>query len=237
MAISTRNLFHFTCELKYLIQLITEGLWPRYCIEKKWNGKDFAIPMFCFCDIPLSQIKDHISEKKGYGCYGIGVTKEFARENKITPVTYLYQGSLLMNKISYYISLFDTPSVNSKNIDYEEFMLYYVKKVCGYNKDDEPRRKFYNEREWRYIPEITEDVHLEILTGDYEQDDIITEYSKRTEKNKLILKSQNITYIIVKNESEINEIINVLKKRYPNDKNLEKLFSIILTVKQIKEDF
>ena len=82
MAISSNNLFHFYPEFQYLKQAINEGLWPRYFIEKKWSAKDIAIPMFCFCDIPLSQIKDHIDE---YGHYGIGVTKDFARDNKITP--------------------------------------------------------------------------------------------------------------------------------------------------------
>ena len=44
MAISSNTLFHFTNELKYLKQMIEEGLWPRYCIEKKWHGKNLAIP-------------------------------------------------------------------------------------------------------------------------------------------------------------------------------------------------
>jgi hypothetical protein len=237
MAISSNTLFHFYNKFDYLIQSIEEGLWPRYCIEKKWNGKDLAIPMFSFCDIPLSQIKDHIDENKGYGSYGIGVTKDFARENKITPVIYLYKGSLLINKISYYMSRFDTPSINSKKMDLEEFMLYYVKKVSGYNQNTELKRKFYNEREWRFIPQITHNVHLEVLTGDYNKDDIINKYSIRTEKEKIKLKPKDIVYIIVKNECEIKDLIKVLKKTYDNDSYVEVLLTKILTVKQIMEDF
>lgn len=237
MAISSNTLFHFFGEYNYLKQSIEEGLWPRYCIEKKWKGKDLAIPMFCFCDIPLSQIKDHIDEKNGYGCYGIGVTKEFAMDNKITPVTYLSQESFLMNKILNFLTTFNSPSVNHKEMDFREMMLYYLKKVSGFNNEEERSRKFYNEREWRYIPEITQDVHLEILSGNYNKDKVIRCLSTKTEKCKLALKPKNIVYIIVKNESEINDMIDVLKNSFGTDKNLPKLYTRIITVKQIIEDF
>lgn len=237
MAVSSNNLFHFFSDKKYLKQAINEGLWPRYCIEKKWNGKDLAIPMFCFCDIPLSQIKDHIDDEKGYGNYGIGVTKDFARDNKITPVTYLSQDSILMNKLSYFISTFDTPSFDHKEMSVEELMLYYVKKVSGYNNDDELKRKFYNEREWRYIPQISRDIHLEFLTGEYDEKEKVNELSERTKNDKIILNPLNIAYIIVKEESEVKDMIKVLKKRFKNDSLLEQLYSRIITVKQIKEDF
>ena len=210
MAISSKNLFHFFSEFKYLKQAIKEGLWPRYFIEKKWNTKDIAIPMFCFCDIPLSQIKDHIDE---YGHYGIGVSKDFARVNRITPVTYLSQDSFMMDKLFYFITTFDTPSFNHKQMKVEELMLYYVKKVSGYNSDDELQRKFYDEREWRYIPQISHDVHLELLTGDYDEKEKVNEYSERTKNCKIMLKTNDISYIIVNDESEVKEVIKVLQKK------------------------
>lgn len=234
MAISSNTLFHFFHEFKYLKQSINEGLWPRFCIEKKWNGQDLAIPMLCFCDIPLSQIKDHIDD---YGNYGIGVTKDFARDNKITPVTYLSRNSILMDKLSYFISTYNTPLFNHKNMNIEELLLYYVKRVSGYNKVDELKRKFYNEREWRYIPTLSETIHLELLSGDYKEKDIINKYSERTKNSKLMLKPNNISYLIVNNEPEIKQMIKVLQKKYENDSQLELLCSRILTIKQIKEDF
>lgn len=234
MAISSNNLFHFFSEFQFLKQSINDGLWPRYFIEKKWSAKDIAIPMFGFCDIPLSQIKDHIDE---YGHYGMGVTKDFARDNKITPVTYLSQDSFLMNKLSYFISTFDTPSFSLKQMSVEELMLYYVKKVSGYNSDDELKRKFYDEIEWRYIPQISHDVHLELLTGEYDEKVKVKEYSERTKTCKIKLKLNNISYIIVNSESEVKEVIKILQKRFENHRLLEQLYSRIITVKQIKEDF
>ena len=234
MAISSNTLFHFTKEYEYLKQSIEEGLWPRYCIEKKWHGKDFVIPMLCFCDIPLSQVKDHIGR---YGCYGIGVTKNFARKNKITPVTYIHQGSLMYNKIDYYISRFSNSSMNRKRMDLKELMLYYIKKVSGYNDYSEKKCKFYNEREWRYVPSITPDIHLEIIVRDYDENLIKNELSKRTESCKLKLTPDDIAYIIVNEQSEIRAIMDVLKKTYSDYKYLEQLYAKIITVKQIKEDF
>jgi len=234
MAISSNTLFHFFREFPFLMQAINDGLWPRYFVEKKWSAKDIAIPMFCFCDIPLSQIKDHIDE---YGHYGIGVSKDFARDNNITPVTYLSQDSYLMDKLSYFISTFDTPSFNLKQMSVEELMLYYVKKVSGYNSDDELKRKFYDEREWRYIPQISRDVHLELLTGEYDEKEKVNEYSERTKACMIRLKPDNISYIIVNNECEVKEMIKVLKKRFESHRLLEQLYTRIITVKQIKEDF
>ena len=234
MAISSNTLFHFYSELNFLKQALKEGLWPRYCIEKKWNNKDLAIPMFCFCDIPLSQIKEHIGD---YGHYGIGVTKQFAKSNLITPVTYLSQESHLMNKLSYFLSTYAKSCVNHKELCFEELMLYYAKKVSGYNNEDDTKYKFYNEREWRYIPQISQDIHLEILTGEYDKDGIINKYSKRTESCKLELKPKDIAYIIVDKECEVEEMIGILQKRYESIKHIEQLYSRIISVKQIMEDF
>ena len=234
MAISSNTLFHFFKEYKYLKQTIDEGIWARYFIEKKWNKRDLAIPMFCFCDIPLSQIKEHLS---GYGNYGIGVTKQFAKNNFITPVAYISQESHLMNKLSYFLSSFEKPKTNHKDMEFEELMLYYAKKVSGYNSEDEVQYKFYNEREWRYIPKLSQDVHLEILLGEYDEKKTITEFSRRTESSKLELKPKDIAYIIVERECEVKEIAHTLQTRYRNYQQLEQLFSRIITVKQIKEDF
>ena len=50
--------------------------------------------MVCFCDIPLGQIDQHV---KTYGKYGLGMSKEWAMKNGITPVRYIHRGSPEMN--------------------------------------------------------------------------------------------------------------------------------------------
>ena len=83
MAVSSNTLFHFTRDYDTLTKILKGmSFWPRYCQEFGWNS-GFAVPMTCFCDIPLSQIKNHIDT---YGSYGIGMSKEFAIKNEINPI-------------------------------------------------------------------------------------------------------------------------------------------------------
>ena len=57
---------------------------------ESWLGFDttpnVAIPVVCFCDIPLSRISDHIGF---YGNFGIGLTKEWAMSNGLNPLLYV----------------------------------------------------------------------------------------------------------------------------------------------------
>src|ERR1017187_10890632 len=52
--------------------------------------KEYALPMTCFCDIPLSQIADHISF---YGDYGIGMSKKWGLTKGLNPILYVNKGS------------------------------------------------------------------------------------------------------------------------------------------------
>lgn len=82
--LSADTLFHFTDRLENIISILENGFYPRYCMEQI-NEKEIAIPIVCFCDIPLSQIKNHINN---YGKYGIGLKKEWGIENGLNPVFY-----------------------------------------------------------------------------------------------------------------------------------------------------
>ena len=80
--ISSNCLFHFTNSAENLLNILENEFNPRYCLEnlkfldfspKMTDYFEIAIPMVCFCDIPLSKIKTHISI---YGNYGIGMKKK-----------------------------------------------------------------------------------------------------------------------------------------------------------------
>lgn len=59
-------------------------------------GDKIAYPMVCFCDIPLSQIKNHTNS---YGKYAIGLKKEWAQKWHISDT--IHSQRLLYNEKPY----------------------------------------------------------------------------------------------------------------------------------------
>lgn len=76
MVISANTLFHFTKDFSTLLSILKTKFYPRLCKERcLWEKSEdfiFAIPMVCFCDIPLSCISEHAAK---YGGYAIGLKK------------------------------------------------------------------------------------------------------------------------------------------------------------------
>ena len=152
MKISSHSLFHFTSQIEFLEDILKNGFWPRYCREYGWGNKyiDFAVPMVCFCDIPLSMIEEHTNF---YGNYGIGVSRKWISEHKtITPVQYVAVKSYEFNYINRLLTLLKKGNIDERGIK----KLLLAKKVSGEainkNNDKKPK-KFYDEREWRHIPD------------------------------------------------------------------------------------
>lgn len=72
--ISANTLFHFTPTKDNLISILTRKFYVRYSLEifdtiLDIDNPELVTPMTCFCDIPLSQIKNHTNT---YGNYAIG---------------------------------------------------------------------------------------------------------------------------------------------------------------------
>ncbi len=95
----SHTLFHFTNSNDTLKLILKGGFWPKYCLEDvKWvdfnDHKFIAYPMVCFCDIPLSRVGEHV---KFYGEFGLGLTKEWAVTNSLSPVHYINASSNIPN--------------------------------------------------------------------------------------------------------------------------------------------
>ncbi|MCH5235889.1 MAG: hypothetical protein J1E16_11395 [Muribaculaceae bacterium] len=91
--INSSSFFHFTSSIDILKCIIEKGLRYSFCFEpypsKKKRSKGCAIPMICFCDIPLTRTLEHT---KVYGKYSIGLDKEISvgeLKELINPVLYL----------------------------------------------------------------------------------------------------------------------------------------------------
>ncbi len=96
--ISSSVLFHFTNCIDHLKSILRDGFYPHYCLEYTLDPRDLkaatngmpparAIPMVCFCDLPLSLISKHLKE---YGCFGIGLSKSWGTQNGLAPVIYTH---------------------------------------------------------------------------------------------------------------------------------------------------
>lgn len=89
--LSSNSLFHFVNRIDYLKDILINGFQARYVVENfPLLEIPFAIPMKCFCDIPLGLIKKHLVK---YGRYGVGISKDFAMQEGITPCFYVHENS------------------------------------------------------------------------------------------------------------------------------------------------
>lgn len=255
--ISANTLFHFTNSIENLQNILTNNFSPRYCLEYFDYVDKFeeylALPMVCFCDIPLSQTTEHIDK---YGSYAIGLKKEWAIQNAITPVLYLHNESqtrkIINSASNKLLKLDKLETVIKRHVSARGTMdafglFFFCKKYKGNMWRNGKLKKditFYNEREWRYIPDS--DVLLKINPGLFISKKEYDDFDKRKSHNeslsfiKINFTPNDIKYVIIKKESErlkITKMINKIKGSLYSTDELKVLSSKIISVEQIKEDF
>ncbi len=247
MSISAKSLFHFCNEIDKLKGILENRFYPAYCSEEfKLEGADvfIAVPMVSFCDIPLSEVKDHIDT---YGSYGVGMKKEWGIMNKLNPVFYIEKNSGMSGNL---VQLGESLTKKDKSPDKSKSLLHYCdiyRNIKNYQNDLERNGTiyndyvFYNEREWRYlIPIEKTDQGITLEKEKYLK-------HRGTSKNKPLLKehvlnfkANDIKYIIVDNEKDIPKIIRTIQEcnNLGNTfREIEILISKIITVEQIRDDF
>lgn len=240
MGLSTNSVFHFTKSLEALQSILTSNFLIKYCletIEAQDRSIQFAVPMASFCDIPLSQVSSHIDK---YGGYGLGLKKTWAKRKGLNPVLYLEKNSSILNKV----------------LIPEKFAQEEYRVVQGFlrfikNYDGELRRggelinkeyRYYDEREWRFCPNLEELFNQSkpiIHDVAYFQNNK-AELNSRLHDTRLSFTLRDISYIIVKENDDILNLIDELNDSFFNEKDrqyLPILTSKIITSKQIRTDF
>lgn len=222
--ISSTTLFNFTDSIDFLINNLKEGFYCSYTYEKlPLRNNGYRAPMACFCDIPLSLIKEHID---WYGRYGIGIKRTYARENGVHPVWYVTSENNLVSSL-----------IKNKVLsDYErKHLLPYMKQFIGfqhYEKEGkDKRKKFYDEHEWRFIPDNSMvEAHFNINKKSVPNSTYIPP--------RMILDLNQVEYIIIDKEAEFKKMLVELKAISISKKiSYETLVSKIITSKQIERDF
>lgn len=245
MGLSPSTLFHFTSK-EGLFGLLADNFKIKYCVEEishKSQPVKIAIPMVSFCDIKISEISEHISK---YGQYGIGLDKNWAVANGLNPVIYLNSTSSFCNNI------IDTIRKINKIETIEIKDRYQLSNILRYTKiyEGELKRgeetisnyRFADEREWRYVPEMKDNQAFKhwLLKSEYDSSEKKELNNKKLENERLYFNPNNIMYLIVKDENEINELIqhirNVKGKNYTMHE-IDRLTTRILTCERIIKDF
>lgn len=253
MGISSNSIIHFTNSLDSIKGILKQNFNLKYCKEHiKFSGKkatNLLVPMVSFCDIPMSEIKDHIDK---YGSYGIGLTKNWARKNGLNPVLYIDKESSLNESLLNAITKFIIDADNNPRelhelSDDENHLLDILRYVKNYQEDlvrksgTIPNYRFYDEREWRYVPNLNESIPCCIHVGTNDSYKVTLNNSKEElSKLKLTFEPDDISYLIIKDDDDIHELIRYFQEVKGDTysyKAIERLTTRILTTSQIKGDF
>jgi len=246
MAISTNSIIHYTGSFDILTLILKEGFKIKYCAEKLKLGatgtSNAAHPMISFCDIPLSDSKQHF---EAYGKYGIGLSKKWAVKKGVNPVLYIDKNSLLAISIYELIKERRKKKSNLTLKQKREILQIksYAKNYSGLLKRktiNNPNYKYYDEKEWRLVPNKANlnNASFSINLRDYEKDK--EKYNSKIADCRFDFTSKDISYIIVHKTSEIPKMINFLRSNYSDkctSKELDILFSKICSTEQIIDDY
>lgn len=246
MAISTNSIIHYTDTADKLKGILREGFRVKYCgeilkMEKEVSSRA-AHPMISFCDIPLSHSNEHFG---AYGYYGIGLTKEWAKENGANPVLYLDDNSSIAKTLGYFLKERRKSNSNLNEEQKSQLLRFksFAKNYSGALKRKNisiRNYKFYNEREWRIVPEkdILNGESFSVTLSTYENNK--ANYNERLSGIRYTFKPQDISYIIVAETSEIPDFIDTLRNTFKKEctsEELDILFSKICSTEQIIADY
>lgn len=231
MAISANTLFRFVTDIQWLKKALKDCAFePRYCIEydkKQQDGSYYAIPMVCFCDITLTEINEHVND---YGCYGLGLAKQWAKKNISSVIYFNNQESLIR---SLYRQLKGKIGDKQSALLCSLLKQYYG--ATWSSTTGKIRKKIlYNERERRYVPRKISVKLLRISVKPPKDFKIENELVKN---NRLRFTFDDIKYILVKSEEDRVDMIEFLRENILDTITCNILLSKILTLRQIEEDF
>jgi hypothetical protein len=258
MATSSNTIFHYTSNIQHLKSILSKGFYPSYCKEtiNTGNGsRSYAIPIISFCDIPLSQIKDHMDK---YGQYAIGLSMDWAKKYGLNPVLYLERNSVVNNGVMGVMNFLHNDwheILGEKDFDrfYDESykgalsVLQTIKNYSGpliRHGKDLGEYKFYDEREWRFTPVI----HIDHVTDypdifweqDFQEIELKFPAKPHFEDYNLQIYPEDIKYIIVSDPSEVREAIQAIAampSSFSSQEEYEHTLTKIMTAEQIREDF
>lgn len=253
---------HFTSSLEKVKTVLADRFRGSYCKEVlcyKEERVPLFIPMISFCDIP---VKAYSNLGAIYGKFGIGMNRQWVMAKKLNPVLYIDKNSLLLDN---YVKAFRgsqaTANVASQILQHNktpegaafvkqitdsiEYIVYALYRTKHYEdnlpKLDNQVYKFYDEREWRYIPEFQCAV---CELGKSEQE--YTEWRQQSEMKPLLdevfleFTLADVEYILVEDRDDVAELIRFINDLPPDrfgDIEKELVFTKVACFQDIQKNF
>lgn len=251
MAVSANTLFHFT-SLDTLAKIVkSRGFWPRYSKENfkkilpEYSAYEISyIPMVSFCDLRLTQLSNpNISiHTTDFGMYGIGFYKNWGIRNGISPVVYVNSNSITSSLIGSLVGQLRQEKKagvpDSKKTVKESIpeLIKFLKPYDGhYQKGNWKKkiRRYYDEREWRFVPKDRFPVIPETRFNSQE----VGQLNNELRKNLLSFSPNDIKFIILKSEDDKVKIAKAIRHSGYTQKDETDLITKIITFKELDDDY
>jgi len=253
--LSADTLFHYTRRKEWLINILKNGIAPRFSKELDQSLGDsltmsqyLYVPMACFCDTPLSLVNKHMDI---YGSYGVGLTKEWGIKNQLNPVIYMIKENSVNSNLvisNHYAAIsthFSTHKGSSNAAEFSDssFIYQFLKpyKSGSYYKRGNRIYKnyvYYDEREWRYVPVNVQHnrLHPNVIPSPTRLQ--IKEANDSLRSSALTFNAKDINYIIVKKAGDVDDILRAIEKsKFFDIGDKQYLTTTLITADRIKKDF
>ena len=218
MGLSSNILWHQTNEQGFYEILKSKKLRYSYCLERivpEFKFKPIAFPMISVSDYPLSEIGNN---QWAYGNYCIGFKQNWGVKAGFSPVTYCSLGSRSLQVLNI---LLDDSLKNDIQSRFGAVMyLFAHMKVVQAPLVTKHKKfknyRFYDEREWRVVPYITETDNAELWP--FYDEEGYKDFKKENNGTSLLdigveFQYDDIHYIIVENESDVQKTRDIVGDR------------------------
>lgn len=222
----------------------------REFIQGQHSNRNFGIPMVSFCDIRLTQLNQHTESYGHYGIglskawanenglnpviymsksssvfdnYNLELRRIRAEINKLTK--YLEELNLSGTKAQLNNARRKYEAANlsyKKIVDPLRYMKNYQATLKRRNGPEQPNYIFADEREWRFVPDIEKSNGKPVIAAgkNISTQDDKRKYNKYYENDRLPFSQKDIKYVIVKHESDVEQMMEYLNLSYGSKNGL-----------------
>lgn len=218
MGLSSNILWHQTGEEGFYEILKSKRLRYSYCLERiipEFRLEPIAFPMISVSDYPFSEIGNN---KWAYGNYCIGFKQTWGVKAGFSPVTYCSYGSRGLQLLNLLLHDAAKNDIQSRFgvVMYLFAQMKFVQAPLVTKHKKFKNYRFYDEREWRVVPYITETENAELWP--FYDEKGYKEFKKNNNDSSLLkigvnFQYDDIHYIIVEKDEDIKKTKDIVGDR------------------------